>query len=171
MNTMVVLVAAVLGLGVGGGLWLALDGLTRRPRRDRAGVLPWQRLRSGSVQLRIGGAVAAAAVVGLWTRWPVAAALAAAAVWTVPPLLSGTRGHKRELDRLDAIAKWTESLAGTLQAGAGLEHTLTATAATAPELIRSEVVALAEAIRAGVRLPEALDAFAADLDQIGRAHV
>jgi Flp pilus assembly protein TadB len=157
-------VAAVLGLGVGGGLWLVVDGLTRRPRREPAGVVAWQRLRSGQMQLRIGGAVAAAAVVGLWTRWPVAAALAAAAVWTVPPLLSGTRGNTRELERLEAIAKWTESLQGTLRAGAGLEHALTATAATAPELIGTEVAALAEAIRGGVRLPDALDAFAADLD-------
>jgi Flp pilus assembly protein TadB len=164
MNTLNVLVAAVLGLGVGGGLWLAVDGLTRRQRREPTGTPLWQRLTTDRMQLRIGGAVAAAAVIGLWTRWPVAAALAAAAAWTVPPLLAGTRGGKRELERLEAVAKWTESLQGTLQAGAGLEHALTATAGTAPELIRREVAGLAEALRAGVRLPEALDAFADDLD-------
>jgi len=164
MNTLNVLMAAVLGLGVGGGLWLAIDGLTRRHRRHPAGAPWWQQATTGGMQLRIGGAVAAAAVIGLWTRWPVAAALAAAAAWTVPPLLAGTRSGKRELERLEAVAKWTESLQGTLQAGAGLEHALTATATTAPALIRREVAGLAEAIRAGVRLPEALDAFADDLD-------
>ena len=167
MNTQSVLVAAVLGLGAGGGAWLVIDGLTRRVRPHHhtgRGNQTWQRLGTGTTGLRIAAAVAAAATVGLWTRWPVAAALAAAAAWTVPPLLTGTSRHKQELRRLDAIAKWTESLRGALQAGAGLEHALTATATTAPEPIRDQVGALAEAIRAGVRLPDALDAFADDLD-------
>jgi Flp pilus assembly protein TadB len=51
-----------------------------------------------------------------------------------------------------------------LQAAAGLEQAILATAITAPQPIREEVARLAEAIRAGVRLPQALRGFADDLD-------
>jgi tight adherence protein B len=164
MNVSPVLIGALLGMATGAAAWLAIDGLIRRERRDPSTKRPWRHLATGAVQLRVAGALTAAAVVGLWTRWPVAAVLAAAAAWTLPPLLTGTGRQRRELARLEAIAAWTESVRGTLQAAAGLEHALTATAATAPEPIRAEVVALADAIRAGVRLPEALDALADDLD-------
>jgi Flp pilus assembly protein TadB len=169
VNTQVVLLAAVLGMGAGSGVWLVVDGLTRR-HRPQPTTTPtgdgrrWRQLATGTTRVRLVAAVAAAATVGLWTGWPVAAALAAAATWSVPPLLAGTRSRRWELRRLEAVATWTRSLQGALRAGAGLEHALTVTAGTAPEPIRAEASGLAAAIRAGVRLPEALDAFADDLD-------
>jgi Flp pilus assembly protein TadB len=159
------MVAALYGLGFGVGLWLAVDGLTRRPRPHRgstAGVL--RRWAAGSGPARLAGAVAAAAVVGVWTRWPVAGLLAAAGVWAAPGLLAGASTSSRTQQRLEAVAGWAESLRGTLQAAAGLEQAILATAVTAPQPIRAEVTRLAEAIRAGVRLPVALRGFADDLD-------
>jgi Flp pilus assembly protein TadB len=159
------LVAALYGLGFGSGLWLVVDGLTRRPRPRRGatvGVL--RRWAAGSGPLRLAGAATAAALVGVWTRWPVAALLAAAGVWAAPGLLAGARTSGGTQARLEAVAGWAESLRGTLQAAAGLEQAILATAVTAPQPIRQEVGRLAEAIRAGVRLPEALRAFADDLD-------
>ena len=157
------LLAGLLGLATGGCAWLAVDGLRRRQRPTRVGV-PLRRLTAGTTPLRAAGAAAAAAVIGLWSRWPVAAVLAAAAAWALPPLLAGAATARQELARLEAIATWTESLRATLQAAAGLEHALIASAATAPAAIRDQVEALAGSLRAGVRLPDALDALAADLD-------
>jgi tight adherence protein B len=157
--------AALYGLGFGAGLWLVIDGLTRRPRPHRgASMSVLRRWAAGSGPARLAGAVAAAAVVGVWTRWPVAALLAAAGVWAAPGLLAGARTSGRTQARLEAVAGWAESLRGTLQAAAGLEQAILATASTAPAPIRQEVTRLADAIRAGVRLPVALRAFADDLD-------
>jgi Flp pilus assembly protein TadB len=157
--------AALCGLVVGAGLWLAIDGMTRRVRSSSGFAGSWRRrLVGGAAPGRAAGAVCAAAAVGVWTRWPVAALLAAIAVWALPGVLTGAHTSARSQQRLEAIAVWTESLRGTLQAAAGLEQAIAATASTAPEAIRAEVAALANAIQHGVRLPEALRAFAADLD-------
>jgi Flp pilus assembly protein TadB len=156
---------ALLGLVFGAGAWLVVDGLSRRPRPAAGQSRLWRhRILAGATPMGIAGAVAAAAVVGVWTRWPVAALLAAIAVWALPGVLTGARTSTRTQARLEAVAVWTESLRGTLQAAAGLEQAIAATAATAPEPIRAEVVGLAGAIGRGVRLPEALHAFADDLD-------
>jgi Flp pilus assembly protein TadB len=158
-------VGALLGLGFGAGVWLVVDGLTRRPRPRRgAGVPVVRRWAAGTGPVRLAGASAAAAVVGVVTRWPVAALLAAAGVWAVPGLVAGARDQGRAQARLEAVAGWAESLRGALQAAAGLEQAILATAGAAPAPIRLEVTRLAAALRAGVRLPEALRAFADDLD-------
>jgi Flp pilus assembly protein TadB len=157
--------AALCGLVVGAGLWLTIDGMTRRVRSSSgfAGSLR-RRLVGGAAPGRAAGAICAAAAVGVWTRWPVAVLLTAIAVWALPGVLTGARTSARSQQRLEAIAVWTESLRGTLQAAAGLEQAIAATASTSPEAIHAEVAALADAIQHGVRLPEALRAFAADLD-------
>ena len=156
--------AALYGLGFGIGAWLLIDGLTRRHRRTGGGARLWQQVTSGGVLVRVGGALAAAAAVAMWTRWPVAAVLAGIAVWALPDVLKSSRQQRDAQRRVEAVAVWAESLRGTLQAAAGLEQAITATAATAPAAIRPQVTGLAQAIDAGVRLPEALRAFATDLD-------
>ena len=98
------------------------------------------------------------------TRWLVGGVLAGLAVWALPAMLMGAeRARAARLRRLEAIATWTESLRDTLSAAAGLEQTIMATAPTAPAAIRPQVIGLAEALRRGVRLPDALRAFATDL--------
>jgi Flp pilus assembly protein TadB len=154
---------ALSGLLFGAGVWLAVDGLTSRPR-PAGGQTRRRRILAGGRPIGVAAALVAAAVVGVWTRWPVAALLAAVAVWALPGVLTGTRTSTRTQARLEAVAVWTESLRGTLQAAAGLEQAIAATAATAPGPIRAEVVGLAAAISRGVRLPEALRAFADDLN-------
>jgi tight adherence protein B len=113
--------------------------------------------------LRVAGVLAAAAVVGAVTRWPVAALLAAVAAWALPTVIGPDRAQRRTLERVEAIAAWAEDLSGTLRAAAGIEQTILQTAAVAPAEIRTELGRLAEALRAGIRLPDALRAFAADL--------
>lgn len=157
--------AAILGLGFGAGAWLLTEGMSRRVRPP--GGRPFARLRRAGGQqapLRLVAALAAVAVVGLATGWPVAGVLAGAGVWALPGLPAGARTSGRAQARLEAVATWAESLRGTLAAGAGLEQVIVATAPNAPAPIRAEVQALAQALNDGGRLPEALRAFAADLD-------
>jgi Flp pilus assembly protein TadB len=108
-------------------------------------------------------AVAAGFAVALLTRWPVAAVLTAVGVWALPRVLGPDREHRRSLARIEAIATWAELLRDTLSSAAGLEQAITATAPVTPVPIRAQVQALADAIRGGVRLADALRAFAADL--------
>jgi tight adherence protein B len=113
---------------------------------------------------RLVAAVAAGLVVGLFTGWPVAAVGAAALAWVAPRLFGADRTGRAEIDRIDAIAAWIESLRDVLAAAAGLEQTITATAAYAPPQIREQVQALADDLHAGRPLPEALADFARAVD-------
>ena len=167
--------AAVLGAGVGLGLLLILRGLLgpNASQEDacaggesasRRRLSRWQQRRRPVDGRRVALCVAVALTVGVVTRWPVAAALAGVAGWALPTLIGPDRDHKRRLARIEAVATWTESLRDTLGAAAGLEQAITATATLAPEAIRDEVTALAGRLRRGDRLADALQGFAADLD-------
>jgi Flp pilus assembly protein TadB len=113
--------------------------------------------------------VAAVAVTG----WPVAAVVAAGGAWVLPGLVGPDRVARTQVERIEAVAAWTEMLRDTLAAAAGLEQAIIATAPGAPAAIRPQVQALAADLtghvtgdhqnRAGVggrRLPDALRAFA-----------
>lgn len=150
-----------LGVACAAGLVLILDGLRRRP----PGPAPVRRARSFTAQdrNRLLIAVAAGIAVAVATRWPVAALLTAAAVWTLPAILGPDREHDVSLARIEAIATWTELLRDTLSSAAGLEQAIAATATVTPLPIRPQVKALAGAVRGGIRLGDALRAFANDL--------
>jgi tight adherence protein B len=152
--------ATLLGLGCAAGLVLIVDGLRRRP----PGPAPARRrafTRADRNRLLVG--VVAGFAVATATRWPAAALLTAAAVWTLPAILGPDRDHQRTLARIEAVAAWTELLRDTLSSAAGLEQAIAATATVAPDPIRPQVQALAGAVRGGVRLTDALRTFASDL--------
>lgn len=147
--------AGLLGAGTGLGLLIVMLGVRGRPpgaepRRGvgpRWGRIPWRR----AVIVTVTGLF-----VGVVTRWPAAAVLAAAGAWWLPTLLGPDREHTRRVARIEAIAGWTESLCDTLSAAAGLEQAILATAPLAPTAIAEPVAGLATRLRTGERLPEAL---------------
>ncbi|PZG09559.1 type II secretion protein F [Micromonospora craterilacus] len=150
----------LLGLGCAAGLVVAADGLRRRPpgtpgRRHAR----WTSTDRTRLMVAAAGGLAAA----LLTRWPVAALLGAAAVWALPRILGPDREHAHALARIEAVASWAELLRDTLSSAAGLEQAITATAPVTPKPIRTQVTALAQAVRDGARLPDALHALATDL--------
>jgi tight adherence protein B len=158
------LVAVCCGAGVGLGLLLLAGGLRRRSRPRAASGTAVGRLAGGRGPVHLAAVLVVAAVVALATGWLVGGMLAGLAVWALPGILKGAeQARTARLQRLEAVAAWTESLRDTLSAAAGLEQTITATAATAPAALRPHVSALAQALNRGVRLPQALRAFAADL--------
>ncbi|GAB3147036.1 hypothetical protein GCM10027290_29700 [Micromonospora sonneratiae] len=154
--------AILLGLACAAGLILILDGLRRRP----PGPAPSGRTRwawTSADRTRLLAAVTGGLAAAVLTRWPVAALLTAAGVWTLPRVLGPDRDHRRSLARIEAIATWAELLRDTLSSAAGLEQAITVTAPVTPLPIRAQVQRLADAVRTGARLSDALRAFADEL--------
>jgi len=106
--------------------------------------------------LRLGLAVGVAALVFLFSRWPVAALLAGLGAWALPLMLADESG-RREIQRVEAIATWTEMLRDTMAASAGLSQALIATAPLAPNVIRPHMEELASRVKAGEPLEVGLE--------------
>lgn len=151
--------AALAGLLVVGGLWLAASSWRLVPQR--AHVRP--PIVSGRVeQSRLIAAAAGALVALILTRWVVAAVAGGVAGWVV----AGTRGvrQRRTVDkRTEAIALWAEMLRDAIGTARGVEGVLVATAETAPLPIRPEVQRMARRLQRE-SLDSVLDDLADELD-------
>lgn len=109
-------------------------------------------------------ATGAALVAVLITRWPLAGVAAGVIVLLSPRIFGGSRVGRRQLEKIEAIAAWTESLRDTASAAAGLEQAIPATVSAAQPLLRAPVRELAARLDGRVPLPEALARFADDVD-------
>ncbi len=155
-------VGAVGGLGLAALLWMhdAPPGSTARgnSRSVRGGTsIGWR---------TIGWMVTPAFVVGLVTRWPVAAILAGAAGAFIPHLFGVTAASKA-IESTEAVAAWAEMLRDCLAGSAGLGQAIVTSAPIAPRAIRDAVVTLASRVEAGVPLGLALRQFADDAEGPG----
>jgi len=113
---------------------------------------------------RIQMALVVGVVVAVLTRWPVAALAAAGLVWAWPSLFGGGATASAAIERLEALAGWTESLKDTIAGAIGLEEAIPATATATGPSLRPHVDRLVERLRAREPLPDALNRFADDLD-------
>jgi hypothetical protein len=117
---------------------------------------------------RLGGralvAVLVAAVVLAATRWVLPALVCGAMGWWVTGLITDRdRRGSGELERVEALATWTEQLRDVLMAGDQPIGAIQATVATCPEPVRPQVRALAS--RLGRQSEQVvLRQFADDLD-------
>ncbi len=170
-------VAAPLAVGLCGlGLALGVAGLGRSWRSDRRPL--WPRTAEGA-EGRGGGparrfepsgghralvivALAGGVVAAMGTRWPVAGPMAAVAIYGLPKLF-GRTAASTAIERVEAIATWTEMLQATLTASAGLGQAIVATAPLAPLPIRPATTRLAGRLGAGMQSREALLQFADEL--------
>jgi Flp pilus assembly protein TadB len=132
------------------------DGLieTCKAKRDTGGFMT-----SGL----IGAALAAGLVAWLATGWVAAVVVLPAASIVLPRLLSPAPSGT-DVAQLAALAQWVRGLAGLLVAGAGIEHAVHASVASAPPAVQAPVAALSARLRAQVPTERALRAFADDLD-------
>lgn len=112
---------------------------------------------------RLAAAVVIGLLIGLLTRWPVLAIGTAVAVWVVPKVIT-QRGGQEELERLEALAGWMESLRDTISGAAGLEQAIPASVNAAAPAIRVPLELLRGRMASRFPLPEALVMFADDLD-------
>lgn len=157
-----VIAAIAAGVALSFGALLIITALT--PARVEAE--PVVRMRVDV--RRLGGrallAVMVAVVVLAATRWVLPALVCGAMGWWVTGLIADRdRRGPGELERVEALATWTEQLRDVLMAGDQPIGAIQATVATCPEPVRPQVRALAS--RLG-RQPEqvVLRQFADDLD-------
>lgn len=161
-----VVIPAVAGALITGGLLLLVLGLTPRPvpapKPRRARRTPRLRLsRRARISLLAG--VAAGALVAVLTGWVVAVVIVPAVLVGLPVLMSAPPAQT-ELRRLEAMEEWLRSLSGVLTAGVGLEQALTTSLRSTPEPIRPEVSRLVGRLRSRWGTVPALRLLADDLD-------
>lgn len=167
------LVAGLCVSGVIGGTWLAVGGLrssdvlTRVPRRSVRRRYGPARFHGPGHDARTNRNVLAASsalgvVAWLMSGWFICLVVFAAIGLGAPYLLFNA--EKRAVARLGALEEWTRGLASVLTAGIGLEQAIMATGRSAPQPIQAEVDLLIRRLRARFPTPDALRAFADDLD-------
>ncbi|WIV57878.1 type II secretion system F family protein [Amycolatopsis nalaikhensis] len=158
--TATVALFGLLGAGLAAGILLIWTGLRGRPARSGPAPSRWRAWWAAHHDRKLAGWLAAAMITGLAvgavTGWVVGAILAALAVVSLPRILGSNTDHKRNLERIEAIASWTEMLRDTLVAAAGLEQAILATAPACPEAIREEITELAVRLERGERLAPSL---------------
>jgi Flp pilus assembly protein TadB len=150
----------LLGAGLACGILLIWAGLRGRHIREGAASSWWRTWWTEHHDRKLTGwlvgAVIAGLTVGAVTGWVVGAILAALAVVSLPRILGSNTDHKHNLERIEAIASWTEMLRDTLVAAAGLEQAILATAPASPKAIREEITELAVRLERGERLAPSL---------------
>lgn len=149
-------IAALLGVGVGLGLWLILRGWRGTPTDQRRTASRRRIQLDRRFLLRLLISVGAGVLLGAVTGWVIGALLAAIAVWTLPRTLGPDRQATARLARFEAVASWAEMLRDTLSAAAGLEQAIIVTAPLVPDAVRDQVTAAASRLRAGQRLAPVL---------------
>ena len=95
---------------------------------QRSGPAVGARTRFENLVLRVALGVGTAVVVGIVTRWPMAAVLLGTGRFLAPSLLGGEAQRKAKLDRVEAVASWAEMLRDTMAGSGGLEQSIIATA-------------------------------------------
>ena len=157
------LLGLLIGCGLGGAIALlvaAVRGWTPRMRTRRGAGLRW----SAEARRRAAFAVAAALAVLVATRWPVASGATGALIWLWPKMFGAGRDGAGQIERLEALATWTESLRDTIAGSVGLEQAITHSLDAAPNVLHPSLQRLVGRLSARIPLPHALAAFADELD-------
>ena len=159
-----ILEALLAGIVGGGGIALLIASLIGFKPKERSAkqvrVGGW--LRSASQRLAI--ALLLGIVVGLITGWPVAGIGVAVLVFFWNQLFGGLSEERLGMQRVEALAMWTESLRDTIAGAVGLEQAIPASARSAGPLLRPQLDALMDRLRGRMPLAEALHNLADDID-------
>jgi tight adherence protein B len=159
-----------IGLGVlfGGSLLLLVAALAGwRPSRNagggdrgrRGGVL-WDKPARRRALIGIGVGL----VVAVVTRWPVAAIAAGAMVYLWPTMFGAGRAASNQIERLEALTVWTESLRDSIAGSMGLEQAVTHSLHTSPPVLQPALQRMHGRMKVQMPLPEALAGFAEEFD-------
>jgi Flp pilus assembly protein TadB len=157
--------ALLAGLAAGGGVALLIASLIGfKPRagaEDRAARFgAW--LRVAGQRLAI--ALLVGIVVGVLTTWPVAGVSVAVLIFFWARLFGGVSGERLGMQRVEALAMWTESLRDTIAGAVGLEQAIPAAARSAGPLLRPHLDAMIDRLRGRMPLADALQVLADDID-------
>jgi tight adherence protein B len=153
-------ISLLAGAGVGTGLILgfaAVRGSAERVPRRRN--LEWQR--------RAAVGLATGLVVLVTTRWIAVAAGVGVLVGAWSQLFGAGRSARRGIERLEALAAWTESLRDMVATGAALPEALPASASAVGPAIRPQVDTLIDRLQNREPLTDSLLRFADDVGDPG----
>ncbi|MFJ5229823.1 type II secretion system F family protein [Kitasatospora sp. NPDC088391] len=114
-------------------------------------------------RIQLGLALLGAPVGWLFTGIPLMAMLVPGAVFGLPWLFDATRSDTRRIERLEALAEWTQRLSDVLLLGVGLNQAILTSRRTAPAALETEIADLAARLQARWRPEDALRAFADQL--------
>jgi Flp pilus assembly protein TadB len=157
--------AIALGAVVGIGIFLLVLAFVGVPQRA-AGRPPRRRRlpRGQELTTRIAVGIVVGGLTLLLTRWVVAGIALGllGAFWD--RVAGGDAQERLAIARLEAMASWTESLRDTIAGAVGLEQAIPATAVNAGAVIRPSLNLLVDRLRIREPLPNALLAFAEDID-------
>lgn len=160
------LLALLCGAMVGGGLLLLIVALRGTTPRDET---PSLFRRSGSVEgrknlVRLGAGVGVGLLVLVVTQWLVLAVALGLLAALADRFFGGTSEERRAIERLEALASWTEAMRDTIAGAVGLEQAIPATAVNAAPAIKPGLNLLVDRLRIREPLPTALMRFADDLN-------
>lgn len=160
------LIALLSGAVVGGGILLLIVALRgTEPRDETPSLFKRSRSADGRRQLtRLGAGIAVGLVVLVVTRWLVLAVALGLLAAMADRFFGGTGEERRAIERLEALATWTEALRDTIAGAVGLEQAIPATAVNAAPAIKPGLNLLVDRLRIREPLPSALMRFADDLD-------
>lgn len=122
------------------------------------------RLPSGPGVRRSSMAVSAAVVVAIATRWPVAGIAAGSMVLLWPRMFGAGVDAARRIQRVEALATWTESLRDSIAGSVGLEEAISHSVGSAPAVLQPALQRVDGRLRAQVGLTQALSELADELD-------
>ena len=160
-----VLPALLAGAAVGGGLLLLVLAWRGLPPREDATPSLWRRpLAAGALSTRLGAALGVGLSVLVLTRWPVAAVAVGLLVAYWDRIAGGGGDERLGILRLEGLAVWTESLRDTIAGAVGLEQAIPSSVEATPAVLRPSLNLLVDRLRIREPLPDALLAFAEDLD-------
>ena len=159
-----VLVSAALGALVGVSL-LAVVASLRGVQLFPAASAAFGRGQARTERFSLWLLLAVLGAVGTWafTGWPVAGIWVFFAALAVPLMTGDGSSRTGDIDKVEAIATWTEQIRDTMNASAGLQQALVATASQGPAPIASELQAFARRAPRG-DLATALVQLGDDLD-------
>ncbi len=157
--------ALLCGALVGGAIMLLIVAIRGTEPKDETPSL----FRNRSVEarknlVRLGAGFAVGLIVLVVTRWLVLAVALGLLAAMADRFFGGTGEERRAIDRLDALATWTEALRDTIAGAVGLEQAIPATAVNAAPAIKPSLNLLVDRLRIREPLPSALMRFADDLD-------
>lgn len=156
----------LLGLALGASVLLLAAALVgwapssrRRTSRRRNGLLI-----GGPARRRALVALGVATLVAVVTRWPVAAGAAGAVIWLWPTMFGAAKEAAGQVERVEALAVWTESLRDSIAGSVGLEQAIQHSITAAPPVLHPALLRLQGRIRVQIPLTQALAAFAEEFE-------
>ncbi|HZO68240.1 MAG TPA: type II secretion system F family protein [Kribbellaceae bacterium] len=158
--------ALLCGALVGGALLLLIVAIRGTEPKDATPSLftrsNGRRARKSTIQLVAG--IGVGLVVLAITRWLVLAVALGLLAGLADRFFGGASEERRAIERLDALATWTEAMRDTIAGAVGLEQAIPATAVNAAPAIKPSLNLLVDRLRIREPLPTALLRFADDLD-------